>query len=210
MTNAQLPGSGSGVCLLRHGQSDANVLGLIASTPAAAGAAFGLTALGRQQVREAVVAARDAGWLVPGCTLISSPLLRARESAAVAAEVLGATVHVDARLSERGFGTLELASDTSYEQVWSADRLDPAHEQWGVESATSVLARVTALLREWRVTASGFPIVLCTHGDVASVLICATEGVPLSRHRDVGGLENGEVRRLAPPGVAALSGLPVA
>ena len=37
---------------------------------------------------------------------------------------------------------------------------------------------------------------LFAHGDVASVLLCAPNGLSLSKHRDVGAMANGEVRLL--------------
>src|SRR3954453_19990023 len=154
--------------LLRHGQSDANVQRLIASSPTVAADAFGLTAQGRDQVRTSVAAARDAGILAPDCRVISSPLLRARESAAIAAELLGTTVRVDHRLIERGFGELELSTDEHYDAEWAAERADPRHERWGVESVTGILARVSSLLAELRAAEHDATFVLCTHGDVAS------------------------------------------
>jgi probable phosphoglycerate mutase len=196
----------SSFCLLRHGQSEANVKRLIASSPAAAREAFGLTTVGREQVRESVIAARAGEILPQHCHVISSPLLRARESAAIAAEVLGTTVRVDPRLAERGFGQFELGSDEHYERVWLEDRADPAHEKWGVESTTAILERVTALLRELHEVDGTGTFVLCTHGDVASVLLCAANGLSLSKHRDVGAMANGEVRPLPERALAGLSG----
>ncbi len=192
-------------CLLRHGQSEANVQKLIASSLAAAGAAFGLTGVGRAQVRDSVRAARDAGLLSGPWHIVSSPLLRARESASIAAEVLGTEVRIDARLAERGFGEFELGPDDHYERVWSSDRADPSHETWGVESTTSILRRARTLLRELHDEGKAGTFVLCTHGDVASVLLCADQRLALSQHRDVGALANGEIRRLSPDALAALS-----
>ncbi|MEP6992239.1 MAG: histidine phosphatase family protein [bacterium] len=205
MLTPTLPADLSAFHLLRHGQSEANVRGLIASSDAAAREGFGLTVAGRQQVREQVLAARADGRLPAACQVISSPLLRARESAAIAAEVLGTTVRVDARLAERGFGELELSTDQHYERVWAADRADPAHEAWGVESTAAILARVAPLLAELQADADG-AYVLCTHGDVASVLLCAAGGLALTSHRDVGAMTNGEVRSLAPRATPDLSG----
>jgi probable phosphoglycerate mutase len=184
------------IFLLRHGQSEANVRGLIASSPAAAGGAFGLTAVGQEQVRQSVIAARDAAVLPRGCRVVSSPLLRARESAAIAARVLEGSMSVDPRLAERGFGQFELSSDEHYEQVWSEDRADPSHEKWGVESAAAIFRRAGMVVRELQRMDSAGSFVLCTHGDVASILLCAARGLPLSRHREVGALRNGEVRAL--------------
>ncbi len=198
----------SRVYLLRHGQSEANVKKLIASSPAAAGEAYGLTDTGRSQVRTSVIAALANGTLPATCRIVSSPLLRARETAAIAAEVLGTSVRVDARLAERGFGEFELGSDEHYERVWSEDRANPTHQSWGVESATSILDRVTTLLRELHASDGAGAFLLCTHGDVASVLLCATQGLSLSQHREVGAMANGEVRRIGPARSGGLSGLP--
>jgi broad specificity phosphatase PhoE len=208
MRTSSMPAEASRFCLLRHGQSEANVRGLIASSLAVAQEAFGLTAAGRAQVRETVVVARSAGVLPLGCRVVSSPLLRARESAVIAADILGTAVHVDTRLAERGFGDLELSSDDHYERVWGRDRADPAHDNWGVESTEAVLARVTALLRDLMASDARETFLLCTHGDVASIALCAAHGMSLSRHREVGAMANGEVRRLDGEALAGLSGFP--
>jgi broad specificity phosphatase PhoE len=184
--------------VLRHGRSVANVLGLIASEPATAAEAYGLAPEGREQVRRAVAAAAESGDLVRPWRILSSPLLRSRESADVAAEVLGVRggYTVDDRLTERGFGVFELTSDENYERVWARDRENPDHVDWTVESVRSVCARVRSLLVELVRHRDPAAVVLCTHGDVASTLLCASLGLPLSRHREVGALGNGEIRPL--------------
>jgi len=196
MSTPTLPDDLSRLFLLRHGQSAANVQRVIVSSQAAAIESFGLTPTGREQVRRSVSEARAAGVLPETIRLVSSPLLRARESAAIAAEVLKVPVRVDVRLVERGFGEFELTSDENYDRVWSADRADPTHVQWGVESAASILARVSALLHDLARSDPKGTFVLCTHGDVASVTLCAARGVALSQHRDVGAMSNGELRAL--------------
>jgi probable phosphoglycerate mutase len=197
MPATSLPADVSRFYLLRHGQSIANVMRLIVSSPAAATESYGLTPTGREQVRRSVTEARASGTLPRAIHVISSPLLRARESAVIAAEVFDVNVRVDPRLAERGFGELELTSDDNYDQVWAADREDPAHVRWGVESTASILGRVSEHLRELPRIDPGGTFVLCTHGDVASVSLCAARGVALSQHRDVGAMANGELRALA-------------
>lgn len=191
--------------VLRHGESTANVDGIIASSLSTAENAYGLTPRGREQVRTSVTAARAAGTLGDSCRIVTSPLLRARESAEVAAEVLGVGFEIDVRLIERGFGELELASDEHYAQVWAEDRRDPGHERWGVESLTSILRRVRGLIGDLDHAGGGGAdapehghVLLCTHGDVASTLFCAAAGEPLGRHRDVGALVNAQIRALTP------------
>lgn len=208
MPTPALPRDMSSFCLLRHGQSEANVQGLIASSPAAAYEGFGLTDVGRSQVRTSLLAALDSGIVPRDCHVVSSPLLRARESAAIAADVLGTTVRVDPRLAERGFGQFELGSDEQYERVWTEDRTDPSHENWGVESTQSILDRVSTLLRELHESDDTGTFLLCTHGDVASVLLCASLGLSITQHREVGAMGNGEVRQLPAHELTGLSGFP--
>ena len=176
--------------VLRHGHSLANQSGLIASSVENAGDAFGLTTEGRAQVRSSVAQAR--AHVTEPISVLSSPLLRARETAEIAADLFGTTLRVDDRLIERDFGDLEMGPDDRYESVWAIDRKDPTHRTWRVESVVEVLARLQQLLKEIRCTTSGTAL-LVTHGDVASALICASVGVPLSRHREVGGLATAEI-----------------
>lgn len=182
--------------LLRHGQSTANVDGLIASSLTAAGDAYGLTPAGREQVRRSVRAARAAGTLSGACRILSSPLLRARESAEIAAAELEAEVEIDARLIERAFGDFELTTDRNYDQIWNLDREDPTHTRWGVESVRSILDRARSVLADLAAEAGGGSVLLVTHGDVASVLLCDCAGLPIGRHREVGAMGNGQMREL--------------
>lgn len=190
--HALWPSRRNSYLLLRHGHSQANEEGLIASTLETAGDAFGLTAKGRRQVETSVAAARDREILAGECRIVSSPLLRARETAAIAAGLLDAPVEVDPRLVERGFGTLELGGDHLYGPVWEQDILDPHHRQWEVESVCSVVQRTMSLLLELEAAAEGCRFLLCTHGDVASVLLAAVAGAPVGEHRRVGALGTGE------------------
>jgi probable phosphoglycerate mutase len=175
---------------------------LIASAASHATANYGLTAEGREQVRRAAAAALADGVLAPGCRVVSSPLLRARESAAILGQLLETDVRVDERLTERGFGELELGPDSRYRDVWAADREDPSHQRWGVESAGEVLARAVAVIADLERADPAGRFVLCTHGDVASVLLCAGLGLPLNQHRDVGATDNGQIRPLPWHGLA--------
>ena len=182
--------------LLRHGQSLANERRLVASSPVNAGVAFGLTPTGRRQVRESVAKAQAAGVLNTPIVLVSSPLLRARESAEAAGDLFGVTTNVDPRLSERGFGEFELEPDDRYERVWAEDRLDATHRSWGVESVADVLSRAGPVVDEYFSHERASTVILCTHGDVASVLICSSLSAPLEQHREVGALDTGALREL--------------
>jgi probable phosphoglycerate mutase len=182
--------------LLRHGRSVANELGLIASHALPAGDAYGLTREGRRQVERSVQAAIADGSLVAPTVVVASPLLRARESAAVAASLVGVVPAIDPRLTERGFGDLDLGPDDAYTQVWEADRADPAHTRWGVESVHHVLRRAAAVVAELADDPAHGSVLLCTHGDVASTLLCAARGAPMGHHRDDGAVDTGALREI--------------
>ncbi len=190
------------IVLLRHGHSLANQRRLIVSRPENAADAYGLTLLGREQVRTSIDVAISGGLLTAPVHLVCSPLLRARESADLAGELLGVDPSTDARLTERDFGELELGSDDRYHQVWAEDRRDPTHGCWGVESVAEVLERARALVEELTREVPVGAVVLCTHGDVASTLLCASQGAPLRTHREVGALRTGCLRSL--PSVEAV------
>lgn len=87
----------------RHGESEANVLGIISNR----GSVHGLTAKGREQAR--ALAERLSG---AGVTRIySSPLLRATETAGILSAALGIGYEVTDALREPDCGILEGRSD---------------------------------------------------------------------------------------------------
>jgi probable phosphoglycerate mutase len=182
--------------LLRHGQSLANVEGVIVSAPATGTTGYGLTEEGRAGVRDSVAAARAGGLFDDVPEIVASPFLRTVETAALAAELLGCAARTDVRLRERFFGALDGTLDEAYQGVWAADRLDPDHVEWGVESAASVARRMTELIGELEAGAGSGPVLLVTHGDPASILIAALAGGDLRRHRELGALPVAGLRRL--------------
>lgn len=177
--------------VLRHGFSQANDMGLIVSDLQRGKQAFGLTERGREQVTNTVTMARDQGTLDKNVVIVSSPFRRAVETAQIAVEVLGCEggITQDQRLRERFFGSFELGKDTQYDQVWDQDRIDPSHTQWGVEAVTAEVIRVEALIRDLNRRCQNRTVLLVTHGDIASLLLCWARGEDLRRHREVGALE---------------------
>ncbi|KAJ3150597.1 hypothetical protein HDU89_003005 [Geranomyces variabilis] len=138
--------------MLRHGQSQANVQGVIVSLPATGCNASGLTEKGKA---EAKAAARKLEQdLAPGdrVRIHSSDFLRALETATTVAAALSlsdidVTIHLTQKLRERFFGEYEGGSTASYQLVWDAD----AHQepcQHRVESVQSVRKRALEAVRE--------------------------------------------------------------
>jgi broad specificity phosphatase PhoE len=180
--------------VMRHGQSKANVAGIIVSRiETDRRGDYGLSEVGRRQV---LAAARDCG--LPQDTVIcSSDFSRARQTAELVRACLGAReVIVAEALRERCFGDWEGTPDTNYGRVWAADAADAGQSADGVEPTASVLDRATRLVAdlEWRY--SGREILLVSHGDTLQILQAGFLNVDPSGHRQLPHLATGEIRRL--------------
>lgn len=180
---------------MRHGQSQANAQKIIVSDPRNGCHRFGLTTLGREQVIASV--ARWQPLLSAPPLIVSSDFLRTLETADIARIALGVdTIHPERRLRERYFGSLDGGSDSTYEQVWDADAIDPEHQRFDVESARSVVARSTDAIVALERDYSDRDILLVAHGDVLQLLQTAIEQRPASEHRALEPLLTAEIRRL--------------
>jgi probable phosphoglycerate mutase len=183
--------------ILRHGHSEANAQGRVVSDPRNGRDAYGLTDAGRRQVRKTLTEARDRELLTAPVSIVSSPFLRTVQSARLAAEILGVPEFTrDERLSERFFGALELGHDRVYPEVWEADRRNPNHTCWEVESVVAVQARLAALLADLDRSRPERTVLLVAHGDIASVLLCWAAARDLREHREVGPLETAALVRV--------------
>jgi broad specificity phosphatase PhoE len=134
--------------LVRHGQTPANAQGLLLgrSDPP-------LTDMGRSQARAL------AGLLAPD-RLISSPLRRARETAAA----FGCPFEVDERWIELDYGAVEgLEPHTVAADVWERWRNDPQFAPPGGESLAALGLRVRAACDELAAEAATADVVVVTH-----------------------------------------------
>jgi len=186
-------------CALRHGHSKANEKGIILSSPKdGVKEEYSLTTLGEQQVRASVMKAQQEKLLSADTVIISSPFSRARRSAEIAREILGAkeAILIDARLRERWFGTWEGTSNVHYEKVWVADKKNPYHTECMIEAAASVQHRVTELILTIECTCKGKTFLLVSHGDALQILQTAFARKSPAVHRSMKHLETAEVREL--------------
>lgn len=180
---------------LRHGESLANAQGIIISDPARGTSEFGLTARGREQVRAQVLASPLLG---PHVVIYSSDFARARETAEVAREALGAgPVRLRTALRERFFGALEGTTNRNYQRVWPRDLEDPTHTDHDVEPAERVRARAWALVEDLEAAHRDATILLVSHGDPLQLLQTAFLGRGAGEHRALPPWEPGEVRALS-------------
>lgn len=140
--------------LVRHGETEANRAGLHlgrADPP--------LTEHGREQ------AERLARWLPPADVIVTSPLLRARETADALDRRAGVEVEIDERWVELDYGPLDL-------RPVGADLTGDVLDRWrddtlfappGVETAASVSARVAAACEELADRAASSVVVVVSH-----------------------------------------------
>jgi probable phosphoglycerate mutase len=136
--------------MVRHGESTANVSGIISSDPAISTVEHGLTARGAEQVAEEV--AQWSRTLPPNqpVVVISSDFTRARETAAIIHKRLRVRhpLMLHTQLRERYFGDWNGLGAENYERVWEADARSADHTQRKVESVHSVVRRSTQLIHE--------------------------------------------------------------
>lgn len=193
----RLAGLANRYSVMRHGQSKANVAGVIVSSIEADRAGdYGLTGAGREQAR---AAARGCG--LPADTVIcSSDFARARETAQIVRACLGAPeVTIAKELRERSFGVFDGTPVASYEVVWAADEAGAGHAP-GVEPAAAVLERAAGLVADLERRYRGRDILLVSHGDTLQILQAGFAGLDPAAHRRLPHLATAEIRRLYPRG----------
>ncbi|HLK09992.1 MAG TPA: histidine phosphatase family protein [Candidatus Binatia bacterium] len=149
--------------LVRHGESEGNRERVFTRHPDVP-----LTGLGRRQARTA--AAFIAGRFAP-VRLVSSPFLRARETAAELGDALGLAVEVEPDLHERGYGTL---AGRPYDEARAAGEYDPAtFWLWrppGGETLVDVARRAGAALDRIAAASPAADVVVVSHGGVMMAL----------------------------------------
>jgi broad specificity phosphatase PhoE len=186
------------IFLMRHGQSVANTLGLITSRLMEGAFDPPLTSDGRASVARIVseFAKQHAG---QSFEVVASPFLRTKQTADILCESTNSEYKIDSRLRERDFGKYDGTSDQNYALVWTDDEEGISSVGDLVEPLSDVFARVKSLIGDLDGALPENPVILCTHGDVASITIAGFLYGDLSIHRKVGVLATGEIRSLVSP-----------
>eukprot|EP00611_Tribonema_gayanum_P009942 TRINITY_DN19836_c0_g1_i3.p1 TRINITY_DN19836_c0_g1~~TRINITY_DN19836_c0_g1_i3.p1 ORF type:complete len:307 (-),score=52.86 TRINITY_DN19836_c0_g1_i3:162-1082(-) len=198
---------------LRHGQSVANMEGIISSDPAVGTVKHGLTTSGKVQARVAATQLIEAVGreALDELIFISSDFTRARETAEECRaaviriteferEVIGEKfecppVIIRQELRERYFGELDGTVLLNYNKVWPADLIDSRQAGYGVESVQDVCARMQRLFLSLEEQYAGKCMVLTSHADTLQIMQCYVAGADerlFSQYR----FKNGEVRAL--------------
>ncbi|MFZ3044192.1 MAG: histidine phosphatase family protein [Minisyncoccia bacterium] len=185
--------------VLRHGQSRANLAGIILShLENGKKDDYTLTPLGEEQVRQSVSESKANGMLGPKTIIISSPFSRTLRTAEIAKEILGSEhdFSIDDRLRERWFGDWEQTSDANYANVWTNDSKGLDHADAHVESVHDVQKRVMELFNELEAQYHGETFLLISHGDVLQILLASLQHGAANFHRDIPSLETAEMRKV--------------
>ncbi|MDF7823683.1 histidine phosphatase family protein [Pontiellaceae bacterium B12227] len=178
----------------RHGQSRANVEGIIISNPAIGTIEYGLTEEGREQVLASVASAKGFG---ADALIFSSDFRRTRETAEIVREQLGAAeVVLDERLRERFFGEWDGKSHTNYSEAWKTDMFDPDREYNGAESSRSVQERMWSVIQTLEKQYERQTIILVSHGDPLMLLQTAFKNLGPDKHRSLPYIETAGCRLL--------------
>ena len=188
--------------IMRHGQSEANVAGLIVSDPAIGCQRFGLTENGRLQVSNSAQGHSETAI----SQIICSDFLRTRQTAQLAAEVLGRpSPQLEVGLRERFFGCWEGLSDEHYQGVWQHDQTAEMSSKESVtadnvELVEQVLQRGLKVLEKLEQQYLDQVILLVSHGDMLQILRTAFVGKPAWQHRSLPHHQTGEIKWLAAQG----------
>jgi broad specificity phosphatase PhoE len=175
------------IYLVRHGQSEWNVLGLTQGQTMHPR----LTERGRAQAAESAdrIVLDLAG--LPCPRVLSSDLARASETAEIIAARLEAVVDFDKRLREQALGAHEgQATGEGSAMFADAGWEDPDLAVGGGETFREVYERVGSLLAE----ASG-PLVLVSHGVTIRAAYAWLHGLPVHAN-SIPRVENGAVLRV--------------
>ncbi|MDN4481353.1 histidine phosphatase family protein [Demequina muriae] len=179
------------VFVVRHGQTEWNVKGLLQGS-----SDVELTDAGHAQA--AATAQALAGLLGSETTIVTSPLVRARDTADAIAGAIGAAVEVDARLRERAYGAWEGITPEERESGWPEEvlawRKYGSADVPGFEHHDTVRARMVEALEEWAERAPATLLVV-SHGSSARVGMQGLIGLSLD-HRTLGNLGNAAWSRL--------------
>ena len=155
---------------IRHGQTDWNRDDKLQGS-----SDIPLNAEGRAQAHEAAGILADGGWEV----VVSSPLLRARETAQIIAGDLGLELGPSyPSLVERDYGALEGTSSSETMARW------PDRDYPGAESLDSVVSRGLAGLAKVADDFRDRDVVIVAHGTIIRYTLAALAGRPLDAIRN--------------------------
>ena len=183
--------------IIRHGESKANVAGILLSHPKEGTISFGLSKKGKKQVKNSILKSRKNGILDSDVIIYSSDFLRAKETAEIAKELLGIKkINFHKKLRERYFGKLDKTALINITEAWEHDEKNPNHKHKSIESPNKILKRTLVVINQLEKKYKNKKILLVSHGDVLQILHTYFFKKPVSQHRKIRHLETAEIREL--------------
>lgn len=170
--------------LVRHGEAESNVRGVINSNLARN--TYGLTPRGEAEVAQA--AKKLARERVD--VIIASPFLRAQQTAKIIAAHTGASVETDDRLREFDMGAFDgkkIAEDfLAVFPDWPKDATPELRDAHGVEHEESLQKRLRAFVDDINAAYRDKNIVVVSHGDTLNGLYHLLNGTDRVEHYHAG------------------------
>ena len=167
--------------LVRHGATIWHIENRYAGTSDVA-----LDPRGYAQAEQLAVWASEAGL----AAVWSSPLNRARETAAPAACAVGLELRIDERLREVDFGKIEGKTMAEAEQLFPDEirrfKADPAtYPMPGGEDPHQAAHRAVSALRDIAAAHPDGRVLVIAHNTLIRVALCSLFSIPLARYRTV-------------------------
>jgi isoleucyl-tRNA synthetase len=158
--------------VMRHGQSENNVLGILNSTNEPA---YHLTGLGVEQAKKTAKSLKKKFDVI-----YCSPLMRAKETAEIVADAIGhskAEIVYDDRLAEIQFGELDNGPDMAYSTLFHEKRDYFDKDAKNVEYMLAVKRRVASMLRDIEKKYEGKNVLLVSHAGPIWMMAAVAKGL---------------------------------
>ncbi len=171
------------IYFVRHGESQGNRDGLICGTYDSP-----LTDQGKEQASLLGSSLKNLDIQ----EIISSDLLRARETVEIVAKHLGLSVIFDKRLRERSCGIFEGKpfSQIKNHKDWVPFISTPKYNVDGGETIEELYARVGGFLKYLVKNTKSDRILLSSHGAVLWILVPFVLGIPIEKYKGKIGMDN--------------------
>lgn len=180
---------------LRHGESMANVKGIIVSRPDnGCLSKFGLSEKGKRQAR--ALAKQVANSFDANTIVMSSDFARAKETAQIVSGALSCQMRIDKRLRERDFGELDGGNVAEYAAAWQLDTENHMDQALNIEPPQSVADRMLAVIESVEEQFDNRAVILVSHGDPLQILEAVLCGRKPHEHRQISHLSVCELRQL--------------
>ncbi|MFC1751664.1 class I tRNA ligase family protein [Patescibacteria group bacterium] len=159
--------------IMRHGQSENNVICINNSMPEVK--KYPLTEKGRGEAKEAAIKYKNKKIDM----IFSSPIMRTKETAEIISKELGIPVIFDERIREMDLGEFNNKACSEFHKVYPTRMSWAKNTSHGVESGEQIKKRVEEFLSEISDKYKNKNIVIVAHAGVCQILFGETKGVEL-------------------------------